>query len=79
MLSRACGFPVRVTGVIVPVGAAGLTVRTPPRDVHVVNRLALVRWLRGRPVTLDDDHVAAVYAAARWSTTWLDAVAPARG
>lgn len=69
-LTAACGFPVAVAGIIVPVGADSITVKEPPVDVHVVNRMALADWLRRRPLVLDDDVIAAVFEAARRSTTW---------
>lgn len=69
-LTAACGFPVAVAGIIVPVGADSITVKEPPADVHVVNRMALADWLRRRPLVLDDDVIAAVFEAARRSTTW---------
>ncbi len=70
LLSEACGFPVFVTGVVVPIGADSLTVRSQPDGVHVVNRMALVAWLRARPQVLDDSAIAAVFDVARRSTTW---------
>jgi hypothetical protein len=70
LLSTACGFPVPVTGVVVPVGADTFTVRTPPVDVVVINRMAVDGWLRRRPEVLSPEQVAAVFEAARRSTTW---------
>jgi hypothetical protein len=70
LLSAACGFPVAAIGVVVPVGADDLTIKTPPADVYVVNRMALVRWLRDRVDVLDEATVGAVFEAARRSTTW---------
>ncbi len=70
LLSAACGFQVAATGVVVPVGADDITIKTPPGDVHVVNRMWLRRWLGGRPETLDRAIIAAVYAA-REERTWL--------
>jgi hypothetical protein len=70
LLTSACGFPVVATAVVVPVGAADFTVKEPPKDVYVVNRMALRDWLRRRPVTLTDEQIDAVYAVARRSTTW---------
>ena len=70
LLSAACGFPVSVTGMIVPVGADELTVKAQPEDVHVLNRMRLVRWLRDRPQVLSDEQVDVIFAAARRSTTW---------
>ncbi|HET9443787.1 MAG TPA: nuclease-related domain-containing protein [Acidimicrobiales bacterium] len=41
LLTLAAGLPVAVTGVVVPVGAVALTIKRQPRDVQVVNRMAL--------------------------------------
>lgn len=70
LLTQACGFPVAVTGIVVPVGADDLVIKSPPRDVHVVNRMALANWLRRRPEVLDTAAIDAIYQAARRSTTW---------
>jgi hypothetical protein len=70
VLSAACGFPIEVTPVVVPVNADDITVKSKPRDVHVVNRRRLRRWLRRRPEVMDDRAIAAVYSAARWDSTW---------
>jgi hypothetical protein len=70
LLSAACARPVSVTGVVVPVGADSLIIRHAPTDVHVVNRMGLVKWLRARRDQLDPAAVDAVYEAARRSTTW---------
>lgn len=69
-LTAACGFPVAVSGIIVPVGADTITIKEPPADVHVVNRMALADWLRRRPSILDEAAIAGVFEAARRSTTW---------
>ena len=69
-LTAACGFPVAVAGVVVPVGADDVTIKQPPADVFVVNRMALADWLRRRPVVLEDATVEAIFEAARRSTTW---------
>jgi hypothetical protein len=69
-LAGACGFPVAVVGIIVPVGADSITIKEPPADVRVVTRMALTDWLRRRPPILDDATIAAVFEVARRSTTW---------
>jgi hypothetical protein len=69
-LTAACGFPVAVAGVVVPVGADDVTIKQPPADVFVVNRMALAEWLRRRPPVLEDAAVEAIFEAARRSTTW---------
>lgn len=70
LLTAACGFPVFVTGLVVPVGADDITIKTAPTDVHVVNRMRLVRWLRDRPAVLRDAQLEVIFDAARRSTTW---------
>ena len=69
-LSTACGFTVEAAGIVVPVGADSTTIKEAPADVHVINRMALVSWLRRRPEVLDDEAVLAIFEAARRSTTW---------
>lgn len=70
LLTAACRFPVRVMGVVVPVGAEGVTVKTPPLDVYIVNRMRLLSWLSSLPVVLDDASVATIFEVARRSTIW---------
>jgi len=70
LLTAACGFPVQVTGIVVPVGAEDVTIKTSPVDVHVVYRTRLVRWLRAQPPVLLDAHIEAIFDVARRSTTW---------
>ena len=70
LLTAACGFPVTAVGVVVPVGATDVVIKSPPTDVHVINRRALAQRLRHRPPTLSDDAVTAIFTAARRSTTW---------
>lgn len=74
LLSAACGFPVVASGVVVPVGADDLTIKSPSVDVHVVSRMALIRWLRLRAEALDEATVVAVFDATRRSTTWATAI-----
>lgn len=70
LLSRACGLTVAVQGLVVPVNAAEVVIKSQPVDVHVVPRRQLAGWFRRLGPSLDDDQVAAVYDAARRSTTW---------
>jgi nuclease-like protein len=69
-LTAACGFPVEVTGVVVPVDAGELTLAPKPRDVHVVAGRRLRRWLRRRDEVLDEGTVAAIHDRARQPSTW---------
>lgn len=70
LLTAACGFPVAVTGVVVPVNARTVTVKQSPADVHVLNRRQLRRWLPRQPEVLDEATLEAVFEQARKSTTW---------
>ncbi|HXY43500.1 MAG TPA: NERD domain-containing protein [Acidimicrobiales bacterium] len=72
LLSAACRFPVPATGVVAFVDAGGFTVKSEPSDVHVINRSALVAWLRALPRRLSPDEVATIFAAARQSSTWTE-------
>ena len=71
--SAATGLPVVAVGVIVPVGAGDISVKTLPADVKVVNRMRLVRWLESLPTVLSPERIDALYGAARRSTTWQPA------
>lgn len=58
-----------VQGVVVVI-AASLTVKDQPADVIVIGRRQLRRWLQSLDPQLTAESVAAVYDAARRSTTW---------
>jgi hypothetical protein len=70
-LSEATGRPIRAYGLVVPVGAASLTIKNAPADVAVVNRRRLVSYFVSLPTVLDKDTVLAVFEAARNCNTWL--------
>jgi hypothetical protein len=70
LLSRSCGFPVPVRGVVVPVDADEVVIKSQPDKVHVVNRLRIREWLQSLPEALDGATVDAVFDTARRSTTW---------
>lgn len=70
LLMAAAGLPLRVDGIIVPVGARSLTIKTAPADVVVVPRRQLTAWLLNRRGVLDERTLAIVWEAARRSTTW---------
>jgi hypothetical protein len=70
-LSEAIGRPIRAFGLVVPVGAASLTIKSSPADVAVVNRRRLVSYFTSLPTILDKDTVLAVFEAARNCNTWL--------
>ena len=73
LLSAASRLSLPVTGVIVPVGAGSLTIKSQPDGVHVVNRMALIDWLRGVGAVLPEQAISAVFEVARRSTTWRPA------
>ena len=72
LLTAACQFPVYVEGVIVTVNAADVVVKAPSRDVHVVPRMQLTRWLARHGEIYSTEALDATYEAARRSTTWQD-------
>lgn len=70
LLTRAAGFPVRVTGMIAVVNTIEFEVRSQPSGVHVVTRRGLPDWVSRLGDIHDQTTVDAVYDAARRSTTW---------
>jgi hypothetical protein len=71
LLSEASGIDVRATGIVVPVNARDVTVKEEPEDVRVVPRRQVAKWLRRRPVVLDEPTIVLLHEAARRSTTWV--------
>ncbi len=71
-LTRACGFPVDVTPVIVFVGTDSLTVVPSLTDVRIrqLRELAAFKHTSG---VWSPPQLAAMYAAARDGRTWVDA------
>ncbi|AXK37674.1 NERD domain-containing protein [Streptomyces armeniacus] len=72
VLSRACGFTVEVTPLLVFVGAASVTVEPALLDVRAVERRQLAALVAASGV-LAPQRVEEVYAAARDRRTWADA------
>jgi hypothetical protein len=70
-LAEATGRRIRAYGLVVPVGAASLTIKNAPADVAIVNRRRLVSYFVGLPTVLDKDTVLAAFEAARDPHTWL--------
>lgn len=73
LLTEHAGFPVAVRGIIAVMGAErGFTVRQQPADgvVAVVARRRISQHLSRQAEILTDRQIAAVYDAARRSTTW---------
>jgi Nuclease-related domain len=70
LLTEACGFPVHVEGVIAPVNAIEVTVKTPPKDVHIVPRRQIAKWLLRHGDALSQDQQSELFDIARRSTTW---------
>ncbi|PFG41010.1 nuclease-like protein [Georgenia soli] len=70
LLSAACGFHVSVFPMIVLVGHASLTIRTPPEGVLLVNRRQLSKFLRRLPDAVPPSELGVILDQARISTTW---------
>lgn len=70
LLTKACGVPLHVHGIVVPVGADSLKIKDAPSDVSIVNRMALRGWLRNRPTVLSGGQIVAIFETARKSSTW---------
>lgn len=75
LLTAACGFPVQVEGIIVPVNADDIVIKKAPAGVHVVPRMQIAKWLLRHGDVLFDEQIDAVHEAARRSTTWQTATA----
>lgn len=71
LLSRAVGFRVPVTPLIVPVGFRRLVVREAPKGVFVIAAPHLVPWFTTYPMIFPAHITALIYEKARVSTTWL--------
>lgn len=70
-LSAALGLPVDVTPCIVLSGAPAITVKQKPEDVMVVTSQDVPRMFKRRRAVLTAQDVAAIYAVARRSDTWV--------
>ena len=70
LLTEACGFPVHVEGLVVPVNAKSVTVKSQPDGVSVIPRMQLSTWLLRHGDIHTDERIAAMYEVARRSTTW---------
>ncbi|WP_448616217.1 nuclease-related domain-containing protein [Modestobacter sp. URMC 112] len=70
LLSAACGVRIEVRGVVVPVGARTMTIKTPLDDISVVPRRQLASWLAFTQRALDERTLELVYERARRSSTW---------
>lgn len=70
LLSNACGFRVSVFPMIVLVGHASLTIRTPPEGVLLVNRRQLSKFLRRLPDVVPPAELRVILDQARISKTW---------
>ena len=70
LLSEACGFPVFVEALIVPVHAEEVSIKHQPDGVTVVPQTNLVKWLQMQPQLQEESMIEAVMQMARRSTTW---------
>lgn len=73
LLSAACGQPIAVTPVVVFVDLDSFKVKSKPTDVAVVTRSSLVTWLTSKSAVLTNTDVDAIYAKARFASTWRPA------
>lgn len=71
-LYGATGLRVTAWGMVVPVGAASITIKESPADVVVVNRRRIVSFFQNVPAVLDKSAVLQLFEAARDSRTWLE-------
>ena len=70
LLTSASGVPTHVRGVIVPVRARSVTIKTPPDGVAVVPWRRIGAWLAGQPPVLDEHTASVLFEAARRLSTW---------
>lgn len=73
LLTRACGFPVPVQGVVAIIAPAAKTViKAQPKDgkVKILSHEHLAQYLSTRPAALTPEQAKVVYAKARNSTIW---------
>lgn len=70
LLSTACGFPVHVSGLVVPVNTDEVVVKSQPAGVAVVPRRRLAGWLTRHGEIHPPATVESIFAMARRSTTW---------
>jgi hypothetical protein len=70
LLTDACGFPVHVEAVIVPVNADDVVVKSQPDGVSVVPRKQVAPWLLRHGDILNGSTIDAIHDVARRSTTW---------
>ncbi|MGV8850709.1 MAG: nuclease-related domain-containing protein [Propionibacteriaceae bacterium] len=72
LLYEATGLRVTAWGMVVPVGAASITIKESPSDVVVVNRRRILSFFQNVPAVLDKSAVLRLFEAARDSRTWLE-------
>ena len=68
----ATGMRITTWGMVVPVGAASVTIKESPADVVVVNRRRILSFFQSVPAVLDKSTVLRLFDAARDSRTWLE-------
>ena len=73
LLTSASGIPVNVTGVVVPVRARSVTIKSAPLDLAVVPRKQITSWLLDRGPVLDHRALGIISEVARRSATWQPA------
>lgn len=70
LLGAATQSDVDVTPLVVVVAARSITMRERPPRVVVLESTQLVRWLQSKPMTLDDERLQVLFAAATRQETW---------
>jgi hypothetical protein len=70
LLTNACGFPVHVEAIIVPVNPDDIVVKSQPDGVTVIPRRQVARWLLRHGDILNETTIDAIHNVARRSTTW---------
>jgi len=69
-LTAACGWPVRVRGLLTFIGFDQLDVKEPPVDVLITPGKRIERFFLALPVTLTPDVQARIFAIARHEAFW---------
>ncbi|MGG5173549.1 hypothetical protein ACQQCD_00820 [Pseudarthrobacter sp. J1763] len=70
LLSTQVRTVVGVAGIVVILGAKGLTIKTPPTGTTVMTARQLLPWLARRPVVLGPRQITALSAVAARPETW---------
>ncbi len=69
-LSQALGGPLVVTGLLVFVDPASLSLRTVSKDLQVLASADMLPWLEAQPDVFDEEEVTRIAGAAGIASTW---------